>query len=48
MDEIYIVDTTFKWLVAFNHVSEVMLYGDASNSECILIKEYLNHKFIWS
>lgn len=47
LDEIYIVDITFKWLVAFNHVSEVMLYGDNSNTECIKIKDYIMHKFRW-
>lgn len=46
--EIYILDISLEWLISFNHVSEVMLYGDASNSECIKIKEYIMHKFKWA
>lgn len=46
--EIYIIDISFEWFISFNHVSEVMLYGDASSQECIKINDYLRHRFNWS
>lgn len=46
--EIYIIDISLEWFISFNHVSEVMLYGNASDRECIKINDYLRHKFKWS